>query len=438
MPPDTPMPTARSPPTFNSRLLSLPNELQDMILAEVDDSQPLLNVSLTNRHLQAMAEPHLYRDVFIKDQRGCQSFFRAIVTKSPRATYVRQLSVDLGSKETLRCQMDEYLGIEGPSPSSALLYLLDNLDNLENLFIKSGGMNWDFYKALRQASRGEILPSLKTCEMFALGDGLYAQWQWPKSANYFQPLLLHPTLEELTLINVAGTPGPLLYRESFTCLQKLELLSSAMTAQDIKDALSYSTCLKELTVYPDPKSFTQDQWESAPDFTVDVFESVKDSLHKLVIYRGIPGTARTPMNLHTLTALRHLAVADECLFGSLTGDARMEAFTLAQLKTIFPPNLEIWEIQANQDTTTQTINPILTYKDELCPRLQRISAPKERENDVSNDDLERLASAGIALTFDIRFLFLDQFRENCSGDDEPERDIVICSEGLSLPISYLD
>lgn len=116
----------------------------------------------------------------------------------------------------------------------------------------------------------------------------------------------------------------------------------------------------------------------------------------------------------------------------------MEAFTLAQLKTIFPPNLEIWEIQANQDTTTQTINPILTYKDELCPRLQRISAPKERENDVSNDDLERLASAGIALTFDIRFLFLDQFRENCSGDDEPERDIVICSEGLSLPISYLD
>ncbi|KAK8202651.1 hypothetical protein IWZ01DRAFT_561119 [Phyllosticta capitalensis] len=436
MTPDTPVPTARSPPTFDSRLLSLPNELQDMVLAEVDDSQSLLNVSLTNRHLQAMAEPHLYRDVFIVDHRGYKSFMRAIKAKPPRVKSVRYLNVNLGSKKEYKRSLKRFMSSK---PGRIVDWgFISLLSNLENLYVKSYDLNEPFTDLLKHAAKGKALRSLKTCEIFPVdNEEVSRRIHWQARTIWYQDILQHPTLKELTLLNFIGSPVHRLAGQSPTPLQRLEIISSALSLKAIKNVLSHAQSLKELIIYPDPVPVSMETLFSMPRFTADVFESVQDSLQKLVIYNGIPGTSIDPMPLHGMVALRHLAIADDGLFGVLPEDG-MTGITLNNLKMIFPPNVEIWEMDCDENEVMATTNPILTHKDDLCPKLRRISIPDALKDEVSDEDLRRFAAAGIDLTFDFRSLHFSHDGEQGVYDTELQRPMVICSDGLSLPISYID
>ncbi|KAK8228472.1 hypothetical protein HDK77DRAFT_502406 [Phyllosticta capitalensis] len=424
-----------SPP--KASLLDMPNELQSMIMAQVDTRHALFNIALTCKHLNTIVEPYLYSNIVIKHCYQQATVFNTIKAKPNLAKHVVGLYVCRGSKENYDMRMEDRAYEREPRDCD----LLPLFPNIQEFYFKSYDCYLDrFNDIFARAAKGEILRKLKTCHLFpVVNESIVDQNEWRTDVQSYEAVLKHPGLEALRLINLNIGPSMQPSDRPFTSLQRLEIFCSSLNIDGLRNVLTYPRSLKELLIMPNSGYDEMEEDWGAPDFTADMLEPVKDSLVKLVITEGITGTSQEPMKLCRMVALRHMSVVENCLFGkSVQQD--YEDVTFEMLRTSFPPNLQVWELQCYPGDVMRTINPVLAHKDEICPNLERISVSELLRDEVLMDDLMRFARAGIAITFDIRYEKVSNPRDDTDDDDGEvlQRPITISSEGLCLATSYID
>ena len=74
-------------------LLSLPNEILIMVLSQLRCPKTLQAVILACSHLRAVAEPLLYRSIFLRSPTQLSILARSTFGECDRASYVRTLSL---------------------------------------------------------------------------------------------------------------------------------------------------------------------------------------------------------------------------------------------------------------------------------------------------------------------------------------------------------
>lgn len=78
---------------ISSRLLSLADELILEIIKHIRDIQALRNLTLASRKLRGLAEPYVYRDIFVQSGRQALKLRESIFEAPDRAHGVRHLAV---------------------------------------------------------------------------------------------------------------------------------------------------------------------------------------------------------------------------------------------------------------------------------------------------------------------------------------------------------
>ncbi|KAK8158560.1 hypothetical protein BKA80DRAFT_311488 [Phyllosticta citrichinensis] len=265
----------------------------------------------------------------------------------------------------------------------------------------------EIHSIFTRATQGEILCSLEVCELHldtretecvmdkAERGGLNG---WIAAAHYFYPVFRHPNLKHLILNNVIGHPGRRAAAQPPTPLERLEILDSELSNRGIKDALTHSSSLKELIVCPYlPFGYPL---LGGTDYGAEAFAAVKNSPMNLIMCLGARVRAARPLELHTMAALRYLAVENKCLFGyTLSEHEGLKTITVEQLKAIFPPQLEIWKVDCKADVM-DTISHALVHREAVFPKLRQIVLCEHTRYDMDPKDEEKFALAGITLNFD--------------------------------------
>jgi hypothetical protein len=78
---------------FEFPLLALPTELIICVLEHIDRVADLLSLARTSSRLQELAEPLLYRYVFLRDGNKAEHIVRSFVSRPKRAIAVRDLVI---------------------------------------------------------------------------------------------------------------------------------------------------------------------------------------------------------------------------------------------------------------------------------------------------------------------------------------------------------
>ncbi|GME65149.1 f-box domain cyclin-like protein [Neofusicoccum parvum] len=310
------------------QLDALPVELLDLIAPKLS-RQDLLSTASTCRRLFDVAEPHLYRSVAIKDARGQRSFLESICTDSKRAALVRSLIIKRGN--------DKYRARHNAKTTSepSDISVLAALSKLAHLSIESYYLDPDEFRHLfRCAARGEILCELKTCRLLFWNE----EDTDSSMLSNFDAILLHPTLDVLTIYNARDGCSPDVYQQKSTsALRRLELLHSDFSVQELARLLAIPRGLKQLVVHVKPY---QGMLQCCPyDWSeyARALEVAKDSLETLVITKDASISNR-PLQLKNMKALRCIAADSDILFGQLRSTPEMvdERF----LTNLLPPSLE--------------------------------------------------------------------------------------------------
>lgn len=76
-----------------SRLLSLADELILAVIEQIQDLEALRNLTLTCKKVRGLAEPYVYKDIFIRTGRQAQRLRDVIAANPERALAVRHLDV---------------------------------------------------------------------------------------------------------------------------------------------------------------------------------------------------------------------------------------------------------------------------------------------------------------------------------------------------------
>jgi hypothetical protein len=120
-------------------LLSLAEELILEIIEQIDDLQTIKNLCLVSGQLRQLAEPYLYREIFIQKGPQASTFRRVIAARPERAFAVRHLAV--------RYKHENEKGIE------TFDQICDQLGNLKTLDLETPCPN----DALQQSLSGGLV-----------------------------------------------------------------------------------------------------------------------------------------------------------------------------------------------------------------------------------------------------------------------------------------
>ncbi|GME27661.1 f-box domain cyclin-like protein [Neofusicoccum parvum] len=364
-----PSPAATLAPPTQCQITRMPVEMLDAIFAEVQVWETLIALTCTCWRFREVLEPCIYRSVIIRSAGGLSSFHHALQAKPSRAELVRSFAVNRGERA-----LHAYRARHSSATADELsdFCLIPILTRLEHLHLESFFMDQaEFNAILLRAAQGELLRSLKTCTL---------NIQHPSfstiGGHVFETILLHPTLERLTIHLFDHGLRP--HTHPPTALRALELRDSRLSPAGLRLLLRQTRSLSELVFGGRPGAVAFSPPADASDMS-DALGEVALSLTRLAV-RGELGALSEATRLGQLVRLRRLTIAGAAwlLPRCAPGPA-----TEAALRERLPPRLELLETSGwgegaggfVDEPLLRALRPVFEDRQGLAPALRRIDLP---------------------------------------------------------------
>ncbi|KAL0258962.1 hypothetical protein SLS55_006467 [Diplodia seriata] len=299
--------------------------------------------------------------------------------------------------------------------------MLPDLENLVNLSIESYYLDSnEFNDIFARASRGEILTRLKT-----YGNGRR------QPLHRLDAVLLHPSLQTLTVYHVRdGCRDDVHRQQRSTRLQKLELLNSDLSVEELAKLLAIPRGLKSLVIHSKSQHSPVDCCPIDCSEYASALQFAAETLETLVVERDF-GFYGHPMKLGAMTALRH-GIDDSYLWlGPLM--PHPDWIDEPLLREIIPPTLEhvggyLWAYVPDRAIDEAVLTKVLAMMRKVAPAVTlELYSPFG----VS----ERFKRACIAAQFPITYTFEEydenEYEYNAAG-------FLRKAHFLALPVGLID
>ncbi|OJD33359.1 f-box domain cyclin-like protein [Diplodia corticola] len=399
---------------------SLPVELFDLVLMRLTRAA-LLSLAQTCCWINLAVEPHLYDTVIIRSAANLRAFHSSLRAQPRRAGLVRNFLIKRAS-DTYRTSHRA-----GESAEEADYCMLPALEKLVTLSIESYYLDSnEFNHVFARAARGEILTCLKTCRLCFL-DGSGRR----HPLHRFDSVLLHPSLETLTIYNVRdGCRDHVHCQQRSTKLRNLELLNSDLSVDELAKLLAIPRQLKSLVIHSKSQQSPVDHCPTDCSEYASALQVVAECLETLVVERDF-GFYGNPLKLGAMTALRH-GIDDSYLWlGTLM--PHPDWIDEPLLREIIPPTLEhvggyLWAYVPDRAIDEAVITKVLATMRKVAPAVKlELYSPYG----VS----ERFKRACIAARFPITYTYEEcdenEYEYNAAG-------FLRKAHFLSLPVGPID
>ncbi|KAF2743740.1 hypothetical protein M011DRAFT_489479 [Sporormia fimetaria CBS 119925] len=252
-------------PTSQFPLLSLPAELTLLVVEQVEARDDLINLSLTCRRLQELAEPLIWRSLLILHGTHARRVRQAVWSRRERMDAIQQLDIfygdefdqdDIGllDKNNFFCHLRKlrHLTIEGPCPNNHggwtegtanfPSYTRINYTQLIVDSVQSGLQGFSFTRT------PDLLSMLQTLTLHG-----HRNAAEPFTLGGASAIFLHPTLRKLT-ISCSDFDGPWTIDDiepgtlKTTPLESLTLIECNIYLSLLEIALRLPKALRELSL----------------------------------------------------------------------------------------------------------------------------------------------------------------------------------------------
>ena len=230
----------------------LPIELIELVVSHVDRIRDLRSLARSNKLLQDLAEPRLYKNILIRKGTHATALQASLAQRPVRGTWIRSLRN--------ACQADNVKGISDATS------LVPHVEKLKDLLVETPDCNtftpakrqpWleqqerykDYFLQAAQLSPGNCLQNLRSCTLHFVDEhrSLY-------HLGHFSLIFLHPRLEKLTIscanIDSSNLLHPLVQEAApnTTPLTSVSLIECDFNLEGLHRLLSLPRELKSLTI----------------------------------------------------------------------------------------------------------------------------------------------------------------------------------------------